>query len=633
MTTCRIIVVMIVNEVLKIVNMLNEQYALDGNDKKFVLSIKNYFINYALNSPVDQKDTEFLIDCLKKRWLFISHTDNNYTLNPTGPNTKWVELAQLVSSQVNTLYLHILMPTLTNSLDLNNSSLLSETTHLDNFFLSYDHSVLYRKRAFCELIINNNYKLCIRRLLNNPQLSALHISELSFLFICNQVNAKFSIDDEAFNSFWDFLRKKVFTMLQTKGEMPLEMLVQLAFLIEKYFNLKKNNEDYTLFKEYTHRFFTQLMTCKLNDINYFYGVQLAQEKRYLLDFFIEIYKSRTYHLDSAFKTLAKWLYHYTPLLKIKAQELDEINALSSDHLIIGNSGLSFLLSLFVYNFSKGLHLERPIITLWDQETDVFSGGVELFNSLFLILKNNLAFQEQERFSTLFEEYIKPKLVFPNLLSKLIQPSFDKSWYDHVEQNNLHELGIIWFEPEFILHVLVNIAPLKSMNTQLMEGFLDELLHTYAQNMNLLEQRFRVNILFVKFCQAHDLDTVKYLQKLILLFVAERSNCKSLFILNCCSYLLKRLPELMNNNFTNPLFFFSSPSKLETKIKNGVASVSELLKYFNETLFNLKTSIKTDRYEEIWSYLTFLNTPILTVQEKKEAQEEGAVFLYNGGSNY
>ena len=196
----------------------------------------NRFVKrFAYRDPLEtlnDYDVQFLIDCFKSRGKQIAvGFENDYMLN-TGPaNQKWIQLAKELAFLTVKNYVQILFPGITNTVDFNNLSLLTETERPENFYLGHNKKTLYRKRGLCELLIENRFILSTRRDASSNKLSAMSVDELTRLQSCKQVNGNFSIADVPFANFWDFLQKKVFTQLQSKGEMPVDLLPHLLALI------------------------------------------------------------------------------------------------------------------------------------------------------------------------------------------------------------------------------------------------------------------------------------------------------------------------------------------------------------------------------------------------------------------
>lgn len=136
-------------------------------------------------------DTKFVLECFKKRWLRIVDTENDYMLNAEMANQKWIQLAKDLAPFTYKSYLQILIPSLTNTVDFNNLSLLTETVRLENFYLGQDNKVLYRKRGLCEHLIEQQFVLSTCRTLRTRKLNAMSVEELSRLQSSRQKKLSF----------------------------------------------------------------------------------------------------------------------------------------------------------------------------------------------------------------------------------------------------------------------------------------------------------------------------------------------------------------------------------------------------------------------------------------------------------
>ena len=200
-----------VKKVHKFITKLQEQIPLTVEDTKFFNALNLHFSKRNAEEQLTDVDKNLISNCYKERWKIDSLSD--YTLNPEGVNAVWIDFAKKFASEINSNYVRLLLNGVNNTRDLNDLSPIAETRHMEHFYLGTDVNDqihLFRKRSLCEFLLNNNYKLATYRDIHTRKLSAMTLIELWRLNTCNQSNGEFSIDDEKFKSFWDFLRKKVF---------------------------------------------------------------------------------------------------------------------------------------------------------------------------------------------------------------------------------------------------------------------------------------------------------------------------------------------------------------------------------------------------------------------------------------
>ncbi|WP_277619306.1 hypothetical protein [Legionella norrlandica] len=315
---------MLVEQIHRFISELKESKELSPSDEKFTVILLERFMLRADQDPLTSDDIQFVLKCFKERAAQIIDDDNDdYLLNPSTVNQIWVSFAHEIAPFTGKNYLQILLPCITNQVDFNNLTPLTETAHLENFYLGYDKKTLYRKRGLCEHLLGNKLELSTCRKLHFRKLEQVTIEELARLSRSKQQNANFSINEEKFDNFWDFLQKKVFPNLQTKGKFPLKILPQLLLLIESYYCSKDSGADIKLFKNKVQNFFKLLYQYELADINFLYGVKIPYQEReiYLLELFISIYRAKAYDVDEELKAMAGWLYQINPALKAINKEL------------------------------------------------------------------------------------------------------------------------------------------------------------------------------------------------------------------------------------------------------------------------------------------------------------------------
>jgi hypothetical protein len=432
-------------------------------------------------------------------------------LNTGTANQKWIQLAKELASFTGKNYVEILFPGVTNTVDFNNLSLLAETERPENFYLGENKKILYRKRGLCELLIKNGFILSTRRNVNSSKLSAMSVDELTQLQACKQVNGNFSIAGVSFTNFWDFLQKKVFPRLQSKGEMPVDLLPHFLALIERYYVLKTTGADFKLFHQSAQRFFALLYEYQLDDINFFYGIEIPfkGKKYYLLDFLVVINKVESYVLEEHLKALAEWLFKFHPALKVNHKELKPIyNRIQQVHSYKRqqeqrlnrrslNQCLKMLLSLFTLEF-ECLPLTGHTISFWDRTHSVFFEGRKIFSLFESLLVANDIDALVLLYQRVITEYIIPGKTDVGCYTWFTRSNSVRDWYRRVDQDDLHKSGVYWFQPELLMHVLLKVRESEPYLAAQINKFLDELIHTYSQDHFDLMKQLRVNILFSDF---------------------------------------------------------------------------------------------------------------------------------------
>lgn len=625
---------MFVQHILVFIERLKSSGKLIACDAEYLKKFTNRFISRNPEDKLNRDDLQFILQCFRSRWFNVmDDPENDYTLNSGGANPYWIQLARDIESFAKINHIQIVLPTVTNTMDFNNCTPLTETTHFENFFLSSNRKILYRKRGLCEHLLDNGFILSTcRNLYTKKEVSSLTVDELTRLQSCEQANGQFTIEDDQFYNFWDFLRRKVFSCLQLRGEMPVEVLPLFLRLIETYFHLKTAGADFNEFKNAKKSFFNALSKTNLNNLNYFYGTRITYkgEQMYLLDFLIAINKADFYTLDDQFIVLARMLYHFNPVLKASCRELRPIYSDISELSIDSSSKVpeyesrkrdcfKFLVSFFTANFEL-FPFTGQSIELWDRQNTVFSEAANIFK-LFLpdLLTNNM-----ERVLLTYNKVKSGALLSQRdsgMFSWLGQLNETKDWFSAVQKGDFSRFNAYWFEPELLLHVLVRFRANNSSYRELINKFLDELIHTYAQNNNDLLKELRINIFFSRFIQLLPPQDRRSL--IILLQLYDLPLAKSSFLNNCIYYIGSRLAEHSAIRIPGPASFFGSIRKVdESRLKisySGINGLSAIIDSFKESLHSHELKITESVLDTMWNYLRNLTRPILSIVEVDEAR--------------
>lgn len=299
--------------------------------------------------------------------------------------------------------------------------------------------------------------------------------------------------------------------MQDKGSTPIELLPHLLALIEQYHTLKTEEADFKLFKKAAQNLFKFLYQNRLEDINYFYGIEIQHKgkKYYLLDLLIIINKAESYVLDEHLDALATWLYNYNPALQSTSPELESVYAklkrrnshrctdmlsLDDQRELLLSQSLSLVLSLFTVEFDY-LPLTGSTIKFWDMTNKVFSEAVGIFSLFEPLLINNRVDELFPLYQKVISECITPERSDASVYTWITRYQCVSDWYEHAENNTLSKINVEWFQPEMLIHTLLRFSTDDGRVMSQIDRFLDELIHTYTQNKPELFKKFRVNILF------------------------------------------------------------------------------------------------------------------------------------------
>ncbi|KTD59928.1 hypothetical protein [Legionella shakespearei] len=638
---------MLVQSVLQFIKNLKEFADQIPVDKQLCLALENHFRHFSVGDELDLNDIQFILDCYKKRWPEIFNKPLDYTLNPLGINRVWIQFAKDLALCCDKKYYQILFPTVTNTVDFNNLSQLSETEGPDNFYLDQDGLTLYRKRGLCERLLNNQFSLSTCRDLSVKRVSSLSVDELAHLKVCQQAKGEFSIKEEKFINFWDFMQKKVFPNLQTKGSMPLNLLPQLLALIEEYYRLKSTGADFTLFKNTAKVFFGSLLHIETDDTNFFYGVRIPyyESEFYLLDFLITINQARSYEIDRELNVLALWLKQYNSALKSSRKELvalyddqkqksliakdaNGVSEISSDPSL--HRSCCTVVSLMTSSFDF-LPFAGVCINLWDASNTVSSEAAGFYRLFEKALETESSSNLIPVYQSIIRNINNRNSNDSGFLSIFSQHNSLKQWLQLIDRGDFSSIDVYWFEPELIFDALFHF---KSSDTALNEHiniFLDNIIQTYAQNMSDLFKAFRVNILFSGFMKKLSEHDKTNLYRLINLY--NPGKCKDAFLSNCGAHIGNRLTQLSSIQANSPVHFFVSVRKLDSSklpfLQGDLYQVRDIIEAYKQGLHAPELHLGSELIDKMFTYLRGLSRPILSVAETDVARNSAAHKDYLG----
>ncbi|MBL7480630.1 hypothetical protein [Legionella bononiensis] len=640
---------MLVFRVIQLTQELGASGTLIPCDTRLNQSIIAQFKNREQAATISPADVQFLLKSYKERWNSVIDTEDDYTLNCQGINQIWISFAQELAEFTGMHLYQVLIPSITNLKDFNNLTFLTETTRMENFYVGHGGKTLYRKRGFCEHLLNNGLRLSTYRDISNTKLNLVTIDELSRLKSCKQTNGDFKIGSEVFVNFWDFMNRKVFPHLLDRGEMPFELLPRLLSLVEHYFNLKCAGADYAIFKKAAKEFFKLVSHGDLNNINYFYGQHISFQSRdyYLLDFLIAINMSRSYDLDNLLNALLLWLYSINPALKSCLGALKSVYSSLPDQQSSSSSSQTVASSSVPYN--EQLHqcyclivslmttafemwpFTGGTISLWDLNNYVFPQAKEIYQYFLPALSENREHDLEDIYLLVKEQFFAPVPVKMGIFSWISHFYSTTRWYECVGQGRLDKLDIFWYEPELLLHALLHFKPTSSVITPHINQFLDDLVQTYAQNCNDLLKRFRVNILFTHLLKKFDPQDKASLRMLLELY--DLTKTRIIFLDNCANYIGNRLIQINLNQPGRSLLFYAFVSRADnskvTISMTGLKLVSSIIDAFKEALHSPSLSLSEISRQSMFSYLRNLGRPILTVGELEVARNSAVCLDYLG----
>lgn len=621
---------MLVLRVFTFIDELNQFRTLTSKDNELKGQLKEHFTGRHAEEELSSNDVAFICSCYETRWLDNLGDENDVTLNPDGVNRSWVALAEDLAPQtVKKSYLHILIPTLKNSNDIDYNSispLLGNvrlgTNRPENLFIGEDGTIGYTKNGFCDLLIHNGNKLGIYRDIHRTTLYPVTVGELARLKACKSKTA-FDVDKIKYIGFWDYIERKVFTCLHASGHNPNNILIELREIIRGYFQCKSQVATFDLFKDQFNAFLANLYGRKLDNINFFYGQRVTHQGKqfYLIELLILIHNAQSYQLDPLMLDLTQWI-------RTKLQPINEFTEtnpalpLACPNTQFSNC-MATIVSLFTLPFDYFLFTGLTV-TMWDKSNTVSSVAGQVYASLKPYLSSN----ELTGLLSTYDRVIKDKVI-PACRGGFFSYRLTESWCKAVKEGNLSSLGVYWIEPERLLHGLVSPDFLKlGISTLAVNIFLNELITTYAQDANEWSKQIRVNIYFFHLVKGLNIDE-KY--KLIeYLDTVDRKIAVTDFIQNARTHLGRCLtsidPKLVgaklaqvtakNPILGGPLFAHKPPS-----------SVHQLIELIRKNLLEYESETTVVLFNKLLDFMISINKPFLSIEEAQSASSRVRTIEY------
>ncbi|QMT58907.1 hypothetical protein [Legionella sp. PC997] len=619
---------MLVQRILDFIETLEKESTLTPSDQKLCECLVDHFSKCKPTDTLSQDDFLFLLARYKTRWEAIID-DDDYMLNPSAINLHWIDLARELGQVLQTNYLKILIPTLTNEKDLNDFSSLNETVNLFNFYLGYGDNTLYRKLSFCKHLEKWKFELSTYR--SDKRLSVVTIDELARLKLCKQTEREVSVDSEIFKNFWDLMRKKVFVNLRAHGRMPIALLPHLMELVERYYFFQAHKGEFTEFKKEIKNFFHRLYEHELVDVNFLYGskIKYKENEEYLLDLFIALHTAKNFSdLDYEIKTLSKWLFNYSPDLKATSKELEpvyqELSEEIEEYQVLFDKKdalincCKLIVSLFTTQFELSILCPRQTSSLWDRENAVFPQAYAILGVLLPFVAANKPKALEAAYEEIIRDIISPTKKDTGWFSCFTRHTQSIRWLELVQKCKLNELGVYWFEPERLFNALLifktNNESVKTRTNQ----FLDDIIQTYAQDENELMKQFRVNVLFTEFLNGLSEHHRTHLLRLIKL--CDLDIAKSRFLINCSKHINKQISMLCQGIESSSISFFpisQKADKMEFFKFSEVKDVQSLIIDYKNQLYQL--TLDPRKMDIISNYLFNISQPILSIAQKESAK--------------
>ena len=211
------------------------------------------------------------------RWIKCIDTPLDYTVNQSGMNQYWINLARSLAAVTNKTYLEFLFPSVKNKIDSQSSRALVDCGDLSNFFLFDDGLTLGCISSLEDIRKNKKGCVCIIEKNDRGELIERHLS----LKELHRVLAKISLSKTNSSSiFAKSLRQNIMPEWKNHGNIPRSIVPLLKELLTCYFKEGQRNGfsasvvDYPGFVTLLIHLTNQLKIVDLPDAYYLYSCVL-----------------------------------------------------------------------------------------------------------------------------------------------------------------------------------------------------------------------------------------------------------------------------------------------------------------------------------------------------------------------
>lgn len=450
---------------------------------------------------IDNEVLEAIAALYKSRWNSIIDTTNDYLRLTSDVNKAWITLAQRLAGAglINRNYYRILIPTLTHDVDpITAVSLMAYP--LTSFILSEDGT---------QFILLTN--------------CANHHKTHGTFFNCNpQVPAPLTSKEEQrlkFTEFYDeYLRAEESKSAPAIQKSTVDALIRLinaalfpiGLIYGKNYTDKEATEAEMAYGEFSE--FVRKLPEEERERLLQQKVTWRQDRFTVAKILTDIQNGKN-HQDTDrecvavyTKHLAKLVCDYNPQAELKKfSELDVMRAFSArrvyrdyddiDEKEATRRVLTMMVSLMTHQFNRVL-AGRTVLHLWDCSNVVTKTGSELFAVAEESIKketNNMRFV----YSSIMENIITPALSDESVLTTLLRSNDTHEWLKSIKNGSLFDANLTAFDPKILVIELLDLAIQKPELRKSIDPFIEEALHTFAQDEEQYHIWIRVNIKFAE----------------------------------------------------------------------------------------------------------------------------------------
>lgn len=253
--------------------------------------------------------TNLLLSILADRWLKIQDTSLDPLIRSSKITDHWIALAHVLATDTNTLYLHLLMPSVTNTIDPNVFKKITDHDSPRDFILADDGVTLIGLAGLFDLARKSNDFFTYDHYQKHKKYSPRALTLKELLRLRTKIGTT-SLDPltEPSTDVWNHFFHEILPTRQSRGEVPKQLLPGLLELIELYF--KEGENTPSLFSKGFVSWAKLLQDCSRDDLYCLYGQSLPLEDRscYLLDVLLNCLQGNYQNLQPQIIALANWMF-------------------------------------------------------------------------------------------------------------------------------------------------------------------------------------------------------------------------------------------------------------------------------------------------------------------------------------
>ena len=436
-----------------------------------------------------------LREIYRLRWLQVQGKNDDYTRLQTGKNTQWIRLAQLLSAEglIEENYYHFLMPTLTTGMVLGECLTAYPLSH---YILSEDaRSLIYL--GHCE----HHYK-ALGTFYNCNTVPPLPLTdtELGRVRYASSRFHKFmdlAVDDpdiarETVIAVYDLVNNSLYPIGLKDGYDYTQVQAEAA------------DKAYQTFCIFLHTLPPAEMQKLLSQHIAFFGKNLTFKQ--VME---EVEDDKCIAVCGQF--FAKMVMDYAPHLRFSPELesksfIHDMRKKSCQKVFSNYSAIDdaeakrrlqiLAVSLMTHPFDYSWAGES--LSFWDCSNTLSSITKNAYQILVNIVKTGDFKHARFIYASIMESVINPALVNTNFLTWLTRTSVTQNWLESVKSNALFNQFNAWFHPGLLFATIVQLKfEIAPPSRRLLDSFIEEFLHTYAQSQSTSLKDVRINIKFTQ----------------------------------------------------------------------------------------------------------------------------------------